>query len=170
MKRKTNPIKGSRFARWSEVSGKATAVLRRVAVPLLALAAICVGAGCGNGQKRCAPNQSSPSCSGPPTVDACFEADGCTIGPTCVPIYCRGIETMLDCSAHSLCKWAGDPAHCGQASTENPCADSTEQVCKTNNNCIWQLTCNGQLKDCYGVSETECAAIPHCYVETVPNF
>ena len=151
-----------------------SAVIRCGVLLAAGLGMVLAAQGCTNiingGQKQCGSITTSGTCSAPATPDACLAADGCSVGPTCVLVYCRTIETESACTAHSACKWFGDPGICVYSTASNPCFGLTEQVCKAHDSCSWQLTCNGQLKDCYGLSETECAAIPHCYMETVPNF
>jgi len=137
---------------------------------VFAIAGAFAGQACGNGQKQCAPVNSSPSCTGPTTLDACLEANGCSLGPTCSRVACQAIQTMSACVALSTCNWVSSPGICVSNTERDPCASATEEVCKSNNNCSWQVTCNGQLKNCYGLSETQCAAIPHCYMETAPHF
>jgi hypothetical protein len=111
----------------------------------------------------------SASCAGN-VPDGCLAADGCTVGPSCVRVGCTTIPTEADCKALSTCTWLADNLGCAFSSESDPCAAVAEEPCKTNNACSWQTTCNGRIKICQGLNEAQCAAIPHCYLETVPDL
>ena len=143
---------------------------RRAGWALAGFVALLSADGCsGNGSKECAPVQPSDSCSRQVT-EACYAADGCSVGPSCIQVTCSTIAAMADCKAISTCSWLDSEQVCVFATEDDPCGGLVEQPCKANNACSWQTTCNGQIKSCQGLNVTECAAVPHCYMETVPDL
>lgn len=135
---------------------------------VVGLALLLAAQGCGNGHKQCAAMIVGGCSDMPASANACLQADGCSIGPTCIQISCFGIETMDVCVAIPSCEWTGKA--CVLNGDTNPCPGLTETQCSKNGACRWQVTCNGQIKNCVGLNEIECAAIPHCYMETAPDF
>jgi len=124
--------------------------------------------GCSN-PPQCREHDSQSCSSKPATPQGCLEADGCNLGPSCVLVHCANIETKAECTSHSACEW-GTNARCIPALDSDPCATLTEQACAIQDSCTWKVSCSGHLKNCFDLSETECAAIPYCYMESVPAF
>jgi hypothetical protein len=137
---------------------------------VVGLALLLASQGCGNGHKQCAAMIVGGCSDMPVSANACLQADGCSVGPTCIRVSCTSIEMESACKALSTCYWLPEPGSCVSDTTSDPCVGLTEQPCGAEKNCAWQVTCNGQIKNCVGLNETECAAIPHCYMETAPDF
>ena len=142
----------------------------RAAWAFAGLAALLSAHGCsGNGSKECASVQPSDACSDHVT-NACNAADGCSVGPSCIRVSCYAITALSDCKAIATCSWVDSAQRCVFTTENDPCSGLLEQPCQANDACSWQVTCNGQIKSCQGLNATECAAVPHCYMETVPNL
>jgi hypothetical protein len=134
-----------------------------VAFVIVALAA----PGCGNGTQKCDTRLPSDSCvARSPTVDDCLEADGCSVGQSCQLINCPSLTTASSCSAVPTCNWQGTSCAYGG----NPCQLLPQAGCTSQAGCVWTTGCVGQMKSCVGLDATACQAIPHCYMETVPDF
>ena len=101
-----------------------------------------------------------------PSADTCLEAYGCSVRQSC-QVACPSLTTMSACSAVPICNWEGTYCTYG---ANNPCPQLSQRSCASQVGCVWTTGCVGQAKSCVGLAPTECRAIPHCYVETVPDF
>ena len=132
------------------------------------IATVLAGQGCGNGTEKCSPRDATDGCgTRNPTAADCLAADGCSVGQNCSEVSCTSFETMSACSAVPTCRWLS--GSCAFA-PGNPCDQLAQQACMAQAGCTWAAACVGRMKSCAGLGTNECAAIPHCYTETVPDF